>query len=428
MSGNGHTGLSRNVLVVGSGLVIIGLGSLGLLAIVSCSLEPDGFAQFGVWFGLANVIAFGLFVPLETAIARAMLGSDGLTDRMRRQIVTYTGSVLVGMLVVGLVFQAIVVPRLMGDSWLLAAVTMIYLGILAMQATQRALSVGRDRFWPLFWQFGTDGVLRLLLPGLVAASGSASPEAFAIALVGSSTVGLAAGQVSLKRSMSGSQGVAISAAPGLTVGIDLAGLGALVVAAVGAQLLANGAPPILSLFDRDTAAVLAGVVAALALTRMPLLFSSAVQSPLLPPMVRSIRDGDIGGLWSLLRRIGAVFAILFVGAWFAGWYLGSPLLDLYLGDDYGVTSFSMALLSSAGVALLAVVAVQAAVVAASANAVLAISWALGIATYLSIMVIPASGLTVAPVAITLGTAVTLLTMLIGLRMKVVRRPGLDNEA
>ncbi len=427
MSGKKQPGLSRNIIVVGAGLAIIGLGSLGLLAIVSRSLESNGFAQFGVWFGLANVIAFGLFVPLETAIAKAMLAADGLTDRMRRQAAAYTAAGLIGTLVVGLVFHSIVVPRLMGGSWLLVPVTMAYLAILAMQAIQRGVAVGHDRFWPLFWQFGTDGALRLVLPGLIVVWGSASPNAFALSLAVSATIGFAAGQIALSRSMHHSSEPVGHRASTVSTGIDLAGLAALVAAALGGQLLANGAPPILGLFDRDTPVVLAGVVAALALTRMPLLFSSAVQSPLLPPMVRTVRAGDTAALWSLLRRLGTAFAAFCIGAWFAGWYLGSLALRLYLGDDYGVSPVSVALLSSAGIALLAVVAVQAAIVAASANTALVVSWGIGIAVFLSIMAIPASGLIVAPIAIAIGTAVTLLAMLFGLRMKTVGLSGSESS-
>ena len=401
--------MSRSFVIVGAGLAAIGIGSLGFLAIVSRSLDDDAFARFGAWFGLVNVVSFGLFVPLETAVARAVLSSGTYTDRMRRETIRYAVAVLATVLGLTVALQSIVLPRLMEDSWALVAITMAYLGLLALQAIQRGLAVGRDRFWPLFFQFGTDGVLRLLLPGLVVVLGAASTPAFALSIVASATCGLIGGQLSLMRATTTAE------RSESTAGIELRSLAALVIAAVGAQLLANGAPPILGLIGRDNSDVLAGVVGALALTRMPLLFASAIQAPLLPSMVRLITAGDTKSLWRLLGKILTAFGVMGIGAWFAGWYLGALLLRTYLGDDYGASPASMALLTSAGVALLAVVAVQASVVAVGAHGVLAASWGLGIIVFLGAMAVPASGLVLAPLAIALGTVVTLVALLFGLR-------------
>jgi O-antigen/teichoic acid export membrane protein len=299
----------------------------------------------------------------------------------------------------------------MGDSWPLVALTMAYLSILALQAIQRGVAVGHDRFWPLFWQFGVDGALRLAIPALVAASGRGTPEVFALSVVISAGCGLLACQLALARSRYPSY---VNGGPSST-GLDGKAVAALVVAAVGAQILANGAPPILSLIGRDTAAVLAGVVGALALTRLPLLFASAIQAPLLPPMVRLIRSGDTTALWRLLGRILAGFGALGFIAFLLGWFFGADLLRIYLGDDYGARPISMAMLTSAGVGLLAIVAVQAAVVAAGSNRSLVVSWGVGITAFFATTAFPVDGLFLAPIAVAIGTAVTLLALLVGLR-------------
>jgi O-antigen/teichoic acid export membrane protein len=421
-------GLSRNVVVVGVGLAIIGLGSLGLLAIVARSLQSQGFAQFGIWFGFVNVLAFGLFVPLETATTKALLSATGPVARLARQIAVYSLVAVMGTVLVVLVFRSIVVPRLMGGSANLAIITIAYLSVMATQAIQRGVAVGRNRFWPLFWQFATDGVLRLVLPGIVVATGSASPSTFALALVVSATSALLVGQVALARPHPGSPSAIPGRTPDQEPRLDIPGLAALIVAAIGAQLLANGVAPILGLFSRDSSAVLAGVVGVMALTRMPLLFASAIQSPLLPPMVRAVRIGDVETLWLMLRRASIVFTTLYIAAWIAGWYVGRAILRSYLGDDYGVPHLSLALLTSAGVALLAIVAFQAAVVAASANTILVLSWVAGSTVFLSIMAIPESGFVIAPAAVTFGAATTLLIMVIGLRWKTGSKEGADQRA
>ena len=405
------TGISRSFLIVGAGLATIGIGSLAFLAIASRALDEDAFAAFGVWFGLVNVVSFGLFVPLETAIARALLTGAGFVGKMRSETIRYTCAVLGGVLIVAVVFQSIVLPRLMGDSWPLVALTMAYLSMLALQAIQRGVAVGHDRFWPLFWQFGVDGALRLAIPALVAASGRGTPEMFALSVVVSAGCGLLAGQLALASARDPSS---VKGGPSST-GLDGRAVAALVIAAIGAQLLANGAPPILSLIGRDTAAVLAGVVGALALTRLPLLFASAIQAPLLPPMVRLIRSGDTSLLWRLLGRILAGFGALGVVGFLLGWFLGTELLRIYLGDDYGARPISMAILTSAGVGLLAIVAVQAAVVAVGSNLALAVSWGLGITAFFTVTAFPVDGLVLAPAAVAIGTAVTLLALLVGLR-------------
>ena len=402
------TGISRNFAIVGAGLATIGIGSLGLLAIISRSLDEAPFAKFGVWFGLVNVFSFGLFVPLETAIARLLLSGAGFVVRLRHETIRYVCVVLLGVVVLVVAFQSVVMPRLMNDSWPLVATTVAYLGTLALQAVQRGIAVGRNHFWPLFWQFGVDGVLRLAIPAFVVATGRASTGAFALSVVAAAVLGLVAGQFALRT-------MPASARTNLSVGMDGRTLSALVVAALGAQLLANGAPPILSLIDRDTPTVLAGVVGALALTRLPLLFASAIQAPLLPPMVRLVRSGDTSGLWKLVKRLLAGFGALGLVAFAGGWYLGALVLRTYLGDDYGARPISMALLTSAGVALLAVVAVQAAIIAVEGHGILAASWGLGITIFLVVTAVPADGLILAPVSIALATTATLGAMLTGLR-------------
>lgn len=403
------TGISRSFIIVGAGLATIGIGSLGFLAIASRSLDEAMFAKFGVWFGLVNVASFGLFVPLETAIARLLLSGAEFAGRIRYETIRYASAVLLAILVLVMAFQSVVMTRLMNDSWPLVATSVAYLAALALQAVQRGISVGRSQFWPLFWQFGTDGVLRLTLPILIVATGHASTGAFALSVVVSASTGLLSGQIALAVGGTNSQRRRSS------VGMDSKSLSSLVVAALGAQLLANGAPPVLSLIGRDTPAVLAGVVGALALTRIPLLFASAIQAPLLPPMVRLVRSGDAGGLWKLLKRLLAGFGALGLFAFAVGWYAGALVLRTYLGDDYGARPISMALLTSAGVALLAVVAVQAAIVAVEAHAVLAASWGLGITIFMVATAVPANGLILAPVSIATATAATLGAMLTGLK-------------
>ena len=401
--------ISKSFLIVGAGLAAIGIGSLGFLAIVSRALTERDFARFGVWFALVNVVSFGLFVPLETAIARALLSGAEFVGQMRRETFRYMFVAFGVVLAIGLVFERIVLPRLMNDSWGLVAITLCYSSLLALQTIQRGVAVGRSLYWPLFWQFAVDGAFRLSVPAMMIAAGNATIEAFAFSIVASAALGLVAGQLAISRAKRE------PARCRTRVGLDRRALVSLVVAAIGVQLLANGAPPILSLAGRDSATVLAGVVGALALTRVPLLFSSAIQAPLLPPMVRLIRSGETTALWRLLARILAGFGALGCVAFVTGWYFGASVLRTYLGDDYGAHPISMAMLASAGVALLAVIAVQAAVVAIEAHGTLASAWFLGIAVFLGMTAIPVDGLILAPIAIMVATVVTLAAMLIGLR-------------
>ena len=183
----------------------------------------------------------------------------------------------------------------------------------------------------------------------------------------------------------------------------------------------------LSLIGRDSPAVLAGVVGALALTRVPLLFATAIQAPLLPPMIRLIRSGDTDALWRLVGRILVGFGALGFLAFLIGWFLGSAVLRVYLGGDYGARPATMAILSSAGVALLAIVAVQAALVAVGSNVALAASWGTGIAAFSIVTAFPVDGLLLAPLAVAVGSAVTLVALLIGLRSATRASVAIDPE-
>ena len=401
--------MSRSFLLVGVGLGAIGAGSLVLLAIASRALQADDFASFGVWFGFVNLVAFGLFSPLETAVSRTMLATGGLTWLMKRQALVYGSVVVVSILVLGVLLQSIVVARLMNGSWALMAVTMVYVVVLGVQAFERGVAVGYSEYRPLFWQFTTDGVLRVVLPLVAVRYGGSSTLVFASCVAVAATVGVLGGFVAIK-SRTGQD------LKRLDIGIDRRALAVLILAAFGAQVLMNGAPPVLSLAGNDDVRTMAALVGALTLTRIPLLFTSAIQAPLLPPMVAMIARGDTRGLWVLIRRLLIGLGIAAILAAILGWQIGEAVLRTYLGTDNVASPLALALLASSGVALLTTLAVQAALIAAASHRALANAWLIGVAIFAITISYNASAIAVAPLAIALGTTATLITMLIGLRV------------
>lgn len=405
--------LSRSFLLVGFGLAAIGAGSLVLLAIASRALSAESFAGFGIWFGLVNLVAFGLFSPLESAVSRSMLVTGGLTSLMKRHALIYGSVVLLSVVTPGVLMQSIVIPRLMNGSWALMAVTLIYVVVLGIQAFQRGVAVGYGEYRPLFWQFTTDGVLRVALALAAAHYGASSTLAFASCVAVSATIGVLGGFVAIKSRTEPESRT-------ITTGLEVRALLALILAAIGAQLLMNGAPPILSLAGHNDARTMAALVGALTLTRIPLLFTSAIQAPLLPPMVAMIERGDTVGVWVLIRRLLISLGLAGLLAAIIGWRIGETLLRTYLGSDNVASSKALALLASSGVALLAVLSVQAALIASAGHRALVNAWLIGVAVFAITISHNASATTVAPFAIAFGTTATLTSMLVGLRFRLRR--------
>jgi O-antigen/teichoic acid export membrane protein len=412
----------RRFLLVGSGLAMIGLGSLALLAIAARALPSEEFASFGTWFAVVNLVAFGLFGPLETAVSRSMLTVGGLTAATKRQAATYACAVLATLLLVLAVFHSIAVPRLMSDSRAMVGVTLAYTAVLALQAFERGVAVGHSEYRPLFWQFASDGALRVVLPIAAVAIGAASPLTFALCVTAAALVGGLSGFLSIKSPPDPS-------VVRLPEGLSVHALAGLVVAALGAQLLMNGAPPILSVLDRDSPRTLAVIVGALTLTRIPLLFTSAIQAPLLPPMVGMMQRGDRDGLWRLLRRLLTVLLIVGVVAAGCGWFLGRAVLRAYLGTPELAEPFVLALLTCSGVLLLATLVVQAALIATTDHFTLVSAWVIGGCVFGVVILMGRPGPSTAPIAIVLGTLATLSAMLFGLRVGLRQhRPSIDPES
>ena len=177
-----------------------------------------------------------------------MLSIGALTDRMVRQAIKVHGR----SLLLAVWRSPSGCKRSCHASWGLMAPCCDHNGVLHAPRPadgSAGVAVGYGEFWPLFWQFSTDGALRLLLPALIVAFGAESTEAFAFSIVVTATVGLLGGQLALSRTH------AFSINRHVSTGIDVRALAALLVAGVGIQLLANGAPPVLSLINRDPAIV-----------------------------------------------------------------------------------------------------------------------------------------------------------------------------
>ena len=72
------TCLPRSTTVVAAGVGVLGLASLGFLAVAGRALGPERFGALAIFWVLLNTLGAGLFLPLEQHVSRELASDIGL--------------------------------------------------------------------------------------------------------------------------------------------------------------------------------------------------------------------------------------------------------------------------------------------------------------------------------------------------------------
>ena len=407
-----------NVAAVAVGLLAVGGGSVLAVAVASRSLDATAFATFAIWMTLANLLGL-VFSVVELYLPRLLIGLPGAGAqaplvRTTTRAVSCSVAVLWVLL---LVTSWWTVDRLLAGSPQLLALAALYALALAFQSLQRGVAVGRGRFAVFTVQMGADGAMRAAASVLLAVSGHASPEAFALVQCAAAGAGVVAGTV-LERNWSGWRGPCGSVAGGPVLLLLVAVTGPLVVNNAGVPWLAAAGAPSLAV---------GAVAGALTLSRVPTLLVGAAYGPVLAPLARAAEQGD----WAAYRRVhrralagAVVFAVVFAAAYAA---VGSALLELYLGPGYVLPARDLVAFAGGSGLMFVSVVEQAALGALSAWSWTAAAWAAGLTCFVGLLLLGGGPpVRLLSFAVLLAPAVAVLVMGAGVRR--AERRGLSSGA
>ncbi len=419
--GRARRQLAGGTLLVAVGLGLMGIGTVGTMALTARSLPATDYAAFAVWWTVATVLgtSFGVF---EAYLARLVVA-----DRVAGRPVTPVVGAMSGRAIVVIValtaavgVTAPTLSRLLFDDHLGAALLLpLFTAIAAAQAIQRGVMTGQQNFRAVAAQLSCDGVVRLLLAGLVVAVGLDSVVTLALVCCASSASSLVVGGLLCPQwAARPRRGREVATRPILYL---LAG-------SVGPLLANSGSVPWLAGTGAVDVYTLGAFAGAVTLSRIPTQFVSAVFSPLLTQLAQTVESGD-QETFTLLRRSAALVAVaLGIGYVAAFALLGPWLIRVYLGPGYALERPYLAVLAAASSLMFVAVVSQAGLAALNRWPRIGVSWGLGTLGFLAVLLLPGDQLWRASTAPLVGvlTALVALTALSRgaweLRTTVVSRP------
>ncbi|MFC4695111.1 MULTISPECIES: hypothetical protein [Geodermatophilus] len=347
-------------------VVVSGVLVYVYLALVARALPAGEYAGFGAYWSLSLLLGFGLFLPLETEIARLVHLGPG------RGLPRGTLRVAAVLTLAGLLAVAAAIPLLLptlGSAGLVVALAAVCL-VSPGQFVLRGLLVGTGGYRSYGVVLLADAVLRVLgATVVVLLAGPAGPAALGWTLVAA----LALAHLPLLAWRLRRRPPAPPGVPRLAPGA----VAHLVVGTVCAQTLLNAAPVLVTAGTAGRTAA-AAFVAAFTLVRLPLFVAVPLQGALLPALVDA-GSGPPRARARVVRRLLAAVGALAAAAAVVGALAGPPVVGLVFGERYEPAAADVAVLAAGSVVHLALLVAAQAVVADARHRDSALAWGAGLA-------------------------------------------------
>jgi O-antigen/teichoic acid export membrane protein len=396
-------------LTMAVGLVLLGISASVYLITSARAVGPFAFGSLSTLWTLIYTFGIGAFLPFEQELGRAFadrrargLGAAPLVRRVALAAAACLGT----LVAVGGVLSPVVVDRLFDGQWSLFFALILTLSVMSAQYVSRGMLAGSGRFSWYSGQLGVEGLARILACVCLLAAGvhAAGPYAWLLGL---------APLLGLLGTVPGLRGLLRPGPPASWQEIS-GNLGWLLLGAVCAQGVANGAMVALKLLDQESGAA-GQFLAAFVIARVPLFLFQGVQAVLLPGLAAALAAGDPQGFRTKLRGVftatGAVALAGLLGAAVAGpWLMG-----VLFGPEFGLGRIHIVVLAAGtGIYMLAQVC-QAGLVALGRHKENARSWAYALIVFVVACLLPYGPLARVEVALVLSCVTA--AALLGLRLK-----------
>lgn len=295
------------------------------------NLDPDAFAPISVLWTAFFILATILLVPVEQYVTREVAsGRKALPGDLKPAFVLAgVGGLLGG------VFVWVTLDHLFfGEAVYIAQIVLLMIGY-SLLFTGKGVLAGRRRFAGVGWVLIVETVARLVA-GVVLLQFvlSATSLGWAMVIGGFSVLALGWWRHDVGEAR------ATAAPPGRFLSGYVGGT-------TSSQLLLGGAPLAVAALG-GSPALISILFVTFTLYRAPLTLIFSLQGRILPYLVGLYRDANHVQLRKIARRVvlgGAALALL--GA-LVGWLIGSDVVGLLYGDQYGPTQM-VAMLAAGGV-------------------------------------------------------------------------------
>lgn len=378
-------------------------------------LGDDGYAPLGALWILVFLTGPAFLYPVEQELSRAIAARRavgvGAGPVVRRAGVLVAGLALVLIGLIAVAAPVLDAELFDGEPLLLLALVSSVVSY-AFAYVARGVFAGNDRLGAYGLLIAGEGAWRLLGAGVLALLGveSVGPYGllvgigpfFALAVVARGTRPL------------------LDPGPEAAWGELTASLGNLVAAAVLSQVLVNTAPLIVKYAAASDEQALAGAFAkAVVVSRVPLFLFQAVQAVMLPRLTHLATVGEHGGFSRAFRRVMTMVAVLGVLGTVGAFVLGPQALRLF-GSDTGLPRADITLLAAGNAAFLLCMTTSQALIALKGQSSTVLGWATGVVAFAVLAILPGDILRRVEIALLVGAAVSLVTML-GLLVRRLQR-------
>ncbi|MFD8631488.1 lipopolysaccharide biosynthesis protein [Streptomyces sp. NPDC059533] len=409
--------LPPGTAMVAGGTAVLGAASYIHLAVAGHSLTKAHMAGVSVLWTLVMSVGIGLFFPIEqelTRIVAARAVSDEGAAPVVRKAALLTGGILAVVLGALALFAGPIADRLFQGDRQLVAVLGAAFAAMALCYLTRGVLAGTRHFTAYGTQLAVDGGLRIAMAFACAAAGLHSALAFSLILVVAPFIALL---VTLSPTLRGAR-------PGgpIATGELVRGLGPLTASTLLAQVVVNAAVMSTQLFEPTRTELIAGLLSALVLARVPLFVFGSLQASLLSGLSTVVAGGDHQGFSRMLRKACAVVLGLGAVGGVPAVVIGPWLIEVLFGAAPGQLGHVDFLWFALGTTayMLAMVLGQAQMVLHKHRAQL-VCWVLGTVVLIGITVVPGDIALRVGLAYAIGSLATAGTMLLTLRGAVPRR-------
>jgi hypothetical protein len=379
---------------LGLGLLVLGLSAFVYLGTADRVLGAVAALPLSVLWTVSNVLAPALLVPVEQEIARvvahATAGGEDYRSTVWR-IGALTGAIVAVVLAACFMLRNLLTRELFpGHPQLLVAAGLIMVAF-AAQHVSRVVFAGTVRFRPYAGQLLADGVLRCVLPLVVVAVHAPLLIGFAAVLVTAPAVSVLVTAPALRRI--GAEARRATPTSVLDWRMIFAAIGMLIITQTASTVVIGGSAIAARVLARPAEYQLAAdLIAALLLSRVPLLAFYAIAPALIPRITWIARLGDPAQIRKSVSGLVAIVMIVGAVATAAAFVLGASIARIVFGGEIHVTGVQEASAFAAIVTFVAATIYTQSLVALRAYRLGAVVWALACACYLSMLALSSGGL------------------------------------
>lgn len=391
--------------------IVAGLMAYVLMAIAKRNMTPAEFSAFSVFWSFGFFVAASVGPPIEQELTRTVAHRDAhsqpIDDLVRSALAMALVMDCCAILLAALIAMSGVLKGLRVSATIIAAFAILIVGESLTCIVRGILAGRRDTSTLAFLVTGQSVVRALFVVLALSIHDRVGWAALGVAASALTFLTLA-NRLNVHRVDSSTQT--------MSSGLSRSAVVRLVAAAPFAAAFSVGTPAMASLIaSRGERDIIGDVLAALSLTSAPVLVAAALQTVLLPTVVRSLLVGDSRLVRTTTRRITAVVLALSIVAASVMGTFGPWLLGVLFGRTRGVGRWQLAAMAlGAGLLFLANLLAPVCVARRSHGSVTR-AWAAGAITLLGLILIPGHLATRVSIGVVGGAAVVVGSLMGSLR-------------